>query len=299
MNLIKPKTLKNGDTIGILATSGNLEDNDRLCVQRAVKYLENKGFKVVLSDNVFDKHLYLAGSDDERVRALHEFFLSDEIAAILCLRGGYGALKLVDKIDFRLVKAHPKIFAGYSDVSILNALFLKHSNLMTFYSPMALGDFGAENVSDFSAKNFFDALEQKPLSFMGKKTYFEGTSNGIIFGGNLATVASMAGLDFLPDNDFIFFAEDLHEPVYKIDRCFTQLLGLKNFRKHLKGIILGDFLFVDDEKLLTSYFEELAVKLQVPFASGFAITHAQDKLTLPYGASATLSASKNPIVTIS
>ncbi|MEI8128984.1 MAG: LD-carboxypeptidase, partial [bacterium] len=117
MNLIKPKKLNKGDTIGILPLSGAVESKTNIL--RAKKYFENKGFKVVLSENIFDNHRYLAGTDEKKVEELHKFFANPKISMILCARGGYGAIRLLDKIDFNLIKNNPKIFAGYSDVSAL------------------------------------------------------------------------------------------------------------------------------------------------------------------------------------
>jgi len=121
------------------------------------------------------------------------------------------------------------------------------------------------------------------------KTYFEGSAKGILWGGNLATVVSMCGTDFIPDEKFIFFAEDLNEGVYKVDKMMTQLLNIEKFRKNLQGIILGDFLDVGNKKHFDELFFEIGQKIQKPILSGFKITHAKEKITLPYGAIAEFS----------
>lgn len=321
MNLIKPKKLQKGDTIGILALSGEVKSKTKIL--RAKKYFESKGYKVILSDNIFDKNRYLAGSDEKKVQELHKFFQNPDINMILCARGGYGAIRLLDKIDFDLIKNNPKIFSGHSDVSVIQAMIFKKTGLITFYSPMAQNDFGcgsrseqgelndsdvrvfkqsAENstgainfdVNKNTEKSFFNTLHNtNGLEILPDnkklKVYFSGKCKGILWGGNLASIASMCGLDFIPDEQFIFFAEDLGEDVYKIDRMMMQLLNIERFRKNLSGIALGDFLGIKNEKHFDELFFEIGDKYQVPILSGFKITHAKDKITLPYGTKAQLS----------
>lgn len=291
MNLIKPRKLNKGDKIGIIILSSITE---RKTVLRSKKYFENKGYEVVLSENIFDKNRYLAGKDEKKVQELHRFFKDKDIKMIICARGGYGAIRLLDKIDFNIIKNNPKIFAGYSDLSAIEAMIYKKTGLITFYSPMAQSDFGVEEVSKGVEKSFFEVLQNtKDLQISPEKRktkiYFEGKCKGILWGGNLATVVSMCGLDFIPDEKFIFFAEDLGVDVYKIDKMMTQLLNIEKFRKNLSGIILGDFLDIKNKKHLDELFFEIGEEIKKPILSGFKITHAKEKITLPYGAKAEFS----------
>ena len=121
------------------------------------------------------------------------------------------------------------------------------------------------------------------MCFKGSKSFKEGSANGILWGGNLSTVVSLCGQDFIPDKDFIFFAEDLNEPVYKIDKMFQQLINIPEFSDRCKGIVLGDFLDIDNEVWLDEYFNEIANRLNIPVVSGFKITHAKEKITIPIG----------------
>lgn len=292
MNLIKPKKLNKGDTIGILALSGAVENKENIL--RSKKYFEDKGYKVILSDNIFDKNRYLAGTDEKKVEELHKFFKNPKINAILCARGGYGTIRLLDKIDWNIIKNNPKIFAGYSDASAIESMILTKIGLITFYSPIAQSDFGEINVSPFVEKSFFNTLTNTSnIEFSPDKkkakVYFEGNAKGTLWGGNLATVVSMCGLDFIPDEKFIFFTEDLGEDTYKIDKMMTQLLNIEKFRNNLQGIILGDFLDLTSQKHFDELFSEIGVKYKIPILSGFKITHAKNKITLPYGAQAGFS----------
>lgn len=299
MNLIKPKKLKKGAVIGFIALSGVIEKEEN--IYRAKEYFEKKGYKVIFSKNIFNKNRYLAGSDEDRVKALHEFFKDKSVDAILCARGGFGAIRLLDKINFDLIKNNPKIFAGYSDTSAIQAMILKKTGLITFYSPMVQSDFGVPEVSKITEKSFFKTLENTSgLEIIPErkqtKTYFKGEAKGILFGGNLATLVSLCGLDFIPNEKFILFIEDLNESVYKIDKMLTQLLNIKKFTKNMQGIILGDFLKNGSKKYFDELFFEIGSKYNIPVLSGFRITHACEKITLPYGAQGYFSTESKKLI---
>ena len=270
------------DTIGIIALSGGC---DKEKVEQAKANLEDMGFKVKLSKNIYDQNRYLAGSDENKIKELERFFEDDEVKLILCARGGYGAIRLINKINYGLIKSNPKYFCGFSDVTALLIMVYKKTGLVTYHSPMACTDFtgAGANINKNTKQNFIKAINEEPLCFEGTKIYKEGTAEGVLWGGNLATVVSLCGQDFIPDKDFIFFAEDLNEPVYKIDKMFQQLINIPSFTKYCKGIVLGDFLETDNEEWLYDYFNELADRLKIPTASGFKITHAEEKITLPVG----------------
>lgn len=298
MNLIKPKKLQKGDTIGLLSVSGCIKEIER--IERAKKYFENKGFNVVVSDTTYKKHRYMAGKDDERLKALYDFFKDDKIDAIVCTRGGFGVIRLLEEIDFDLIKNNPKIFVGYSDITALLAMIYKKTGLITFHGPMANGDFGEETVDNFTEELFFSILEEPSImpiynANYGFKTYYKGLAEGILWGGNLSTIASLAGLDFIPDEKFILFLEDLNEPVYKLDKMIMQLLNIDKFKQNLVGLALGKFTGIDNEDYLRELFEELALKLKIPMANNFSISHDKEKYTLPIGVKCTFDDEKGLI----
>ena len=199
MKTIKPKKLKKGDTIGIISLSGAIKSEQKQNIYNAQKYFEEKGYKTVLSKNIFNKKRYLAGEDDFKIECLKEFFENPNINAIVCSRGGYGAIRIINKIDYGVIKNNPKIFAGYSDVTAFLLMIYKKTGLVTFSAPMACGDFGKESVSDFTAEYFFKTLSNSGnLELKPEKTqvFYKGEAEGILFGGNLATVVSLCGQDF-------------------------------------------------------------------------------------------------------
>ncbi|MCD8377711.1 MAG: LD-carboxypeptidase, partial [Candidatus Gastranaerophilales bacterium] len=271
MNYIEPKPLKKGDTIAFIAPAGAVRDIK--AIERAKKYFETNGYNVVYSKHLFNINKYFSDTDENRLADLHEAFKNPKIDAIICARGGYGCLRLVDKIDYDLIKNNPKIFCGYSDITVLSAMFLKRSGLITYSGAMAKGDFGAEKISDFTTANFYKAVEQKEkLSFTAQKTCNTVQAKGTLFGGNLASVVSLCGIEFLPDEDFIFFCEDLNEPVYKIDKMLTQLLNMKNFRTNVKAVVTGDFLECGYPEQLDELFFDISKELNIPVFGGFKIT---------------------------
>ena len=288
MNLLKPPALRIGDTIGIIALSGVVED--KAAVLRASEYFKSVGFNVVLSENIYDAKRYLAGDDDKKISELHRFFSDDNINAVICVRAGYGAIRLINKIDYALLRRNPKIFCGFSDVTALSLMMLKRAGLITYSAPMVLSDFGIEHRSEFTISNFFSVVENNhdiKLKNEGK-IYKNGTAEGIFWGGNLATVVSLCGQDFIPDEPFIFFAEDLNEPVYKVDKMFSQLFNITEFRNNISALVLGDFLNIDNPVWLDDLFEEIAVQYDIPVISGFKFTHGTDKLTVPIGGNASV-----------
>lgn len=282
MNLIKPEKLNAGDTIGILATSGAYTGNKDSILQ-AVSYFEQRGYNIVMSENLFCKDRYLAGNDEKRVEELHKMFINPHIKAIVCLRGGYGAIRIVNKIDYSVIRQNPKIFCGYSDITALNAMFLKRAGLITFSGPMVLSDFAKDTCNVYTTKEFFNTLTNGTLSYKIDKIYKKGNAEGIFWGGNLSTLVSLCGQDFIPDKKFIFFTEDLNEPVYKIDKMFRQLINIESFRKNIQAIVLGDFIELDKEEWFEDLIKEITSELNIPVVKKNGITHLSRKITVPYG----------------
>lgn len=285
MNLIKPKNLNRGDTICIIAPSGEVDEQKIL---QAKQYFENKGFKVKLGSNITKGKNYLAGDDQERLNDLENAFKDKSVNAIICARGGYGAIRLINKFDYNLIQNNPKIFCGYSDITALSAMIFKNTGLITFSAPMAQSDFSSGKINEFTESKFFQTLTQNisELEPTNLKIYKSGKAKGLLIGGNLSTLTSLCGVDFIPNEDFILFAEDLNEPAYKIDRYFTQLLNIEKFRNHLKGIILGDFLDLDNEKYFDDLIYSIANEYDIPILGGYPISHSDTKATIPYGAMA-------------
>lgn len=288
MNLIKPKKIKEGDTISIIAPAG---ETDFEKITRAAEYFKRRNFNVVLGSNIKKSCNGLAGNDEERLADLHNAFLDKNIDAIICARGGYGTLRLINKIDYSIIKDNPKIFCGYSDITVLNAMFYKKCGLVTFSGPMAQSDF-ADEINPYTEKSFFETLSGKSSIILPlKQETIPPVQNarGILFGGNLSTLASLCGVDFIPDEKFIFFTEDINEPAYKIDRYFTQLLNIEKFKNNLNAIVCGDFTGTDKQENLKDLFNSLERELNIPVVKNYPISHSSVKATIPMGGFAELN----------
>ena len=290
LNLIRPKKLKIGDTIGIIAPCGKVDNREN--IDRAVKFFSEKGFNVKVSDHILDKKRYLAGEDDIRLKELYNFFENPKIDAIISLRGGFGAIRLIKNIDYEKIKKNPKIFCGFSDVTALLLMIYKKTGMVTYHAPMIQSDFGQESLDELTINNFFNIFQLDQVEYEGTKIYKSGVCEGILWGGNLSTIVTLCGQDFLPNEDFIFFTEDLNEACYRIDRMFTQLLNIDKFRNNIKGLIIGNFIGVDYEEFLDDLIKEIAEKLNIPVVSGFKITHEKQKITLPIGVNAKIDGLK-------
>ncbi len=283
VNIVKPKNLKIGDCIGIIAPCGCFNNRERL--KNGVEFFESKGFRVKISEEIFAQKRYMAGEDDVRAGEIEKFFADEEVDAIICARGGYGAIRLIDEINYEIIRKNPKIFCGFSDVTALLAMFLKHAGLVTYSAPMINGDFG-NGISEYTFDNFKKAVMSDETLVFDGKILNRGKAQGISFGGNLATLASLCGVDFIPKEDFILFVEDLNEPAYKIDRMLTQLSNIEAFCKHIKGVVFGEFSDVDNYDYLQEIKLEFAQQHNLPALDGIKITHSKDKITVPIGESA-------------
>ena len=296
MDLLIPKKLKKGDTIGILSVSGVIEDKEKL--EKAKIELEEKGYKVKISQTSYTQKDYLCAEDTKRAEELNNFFKDKSINAILATRGGYGAIRILDLIDYEAIKENPKIFAGYSDITALSIMLYRKAGLVTYNAPMAYSDF-ASDISEFTKNSFFNTLENgiSEISIENNpKTYYSGIASGILWGGNLSTLQSLCGLDFIPDEKFILLIEDINEPVYKIDKMLTQLLNIPKFKNKLGAIVFGDFSNIDNENYFENLISELANRLKIPTIKGLKFGHEKDKLTFPIGINAILDTNLNKII---
>lgn len=289
MKILKPKPLQIGDTIGLLSVSGVLNDEKQAELRLAGKYLEKRGYKIVSSVTSCSQKDYLAGTDEQRIKVLENFFIDPHIDAIVATRGGYGTLRILERINYDIIKSNPKLFVGYSDITALLTMFHLRTGLVTFHGPMACADFGKEDVNLHTEWAFFEALTGRMTDIdLGENSiaFNPAVIEGTLFGGNLATFASLVGLDFFPERDIILMLEDINEPVYKIDRMMTQLFNTEKFKKCVKGIILGDFTAVDNVQWLQNFWEDFANRHKVPIATGLCMGHENKKLTIPFGITA-------------
>jgi len=259
-------------TIGLIAPSGNIKDINN--INDKIKILE-KNFKVKKFYNENTCFGYLSDTDENRVKYLESAFLDNETDLILSVRGGYGLVRIIDKINYDLIKNCKKCYAGSSDATILLMALNKKTNIKCFHSLMMTNGF-MENLKDN-----IDIIENNKFN-LNLKTIKKGSCKGKLWGGNLSSLVSvLSGEQYLANGDIILFLEDLNEPLYKIDKMMYEIYRCEKLRKKIKGIIFGDFYLSEEE--ISPLFEEYTKLFNVPSAKTFDITHKMNNVTIPYG----------------
>ncbi len=309
MTLIKPPRLREGDLIGLIAPSGHTSDD---AIQKAVTRIESLGFKVALGNHLREVHGNYAGTAEQRLADLHGMFRDPDIKALWCIRGGSGAISLLKHIDYALVRRHPKILLGYSDITALHLALLRHAGLVTFHGPVASStpsNYSTEHMLavlmdpvptytiPMAMENARRALEEPHYAI---RTVHEGVASGRLIGGNLSMVAALAGTPYAADfRDSLLYLEEVNEAPYRIDRWMTQLDLSVGFSK-AAGVIVGicDNCGPGHEDISLTLDETLDVHLQplhIPAVTGYSIGHIRNQFTLPVGLRATLDTGRQTI----
>ncbi|CUU48080.1 S66 peptidase family protein [Clostridium beijerinckii] len=302
--MIRPRPLKKGDRIGLIAASSPTKP-DR--IEPSIKAMEELGFEVVLGKSCRCNHGYLSGSDEIRANDINKMFDDKTIKGIFAIRGGYGAGRLLDMLDYNMIKRNPKVFAGYSDVTALHTVFNEKCKLITFHTPMISTEFykGVDDYTmDYFIKNIFS---DKPLGILKNpdkqeiKTLVNGKAIGKLVGGNLSLVASSMGTPYeLDTKGKILFLEDVDEYPYKIDRMLLQLKQCGKF-KDAAGIILGSWTGCDpiegnSSLTLMEIFEELIKPENTPTIYNLACGHCAPTISIPLGAKVKINGERSEIV---
>lgn len=299
--MIKPKRLKFGDTIGLVAPSSPIAKEK---MEQGIKKLTDMGFQIVISETAYLSYGYLAGEDELRAAELNHMFHNEDLDGIICLRGGYGAPRILNLLDYEMIKNNPKVFIGYSDITALHTVFNQRSELVTFHGPMVASDISGV-FSEFSKESLLNAVfneEFNPSMANESKeitTINPGVAKGPIIGGNLSLLTSTIGTPYEIDTKGkILLIEEIEEPTFKIDRMITQLI-LSNKMKDAAGIILGDFnnCFPDEEGEFTveELIDNLIKPLNKPTIANLQAGHCEPVITLPLGVNTKLDATKGEI----
>jgi muramoyltetrapeptide carboxypeptidase len=288
-----PTALTAGARVALVAPSGPLRDATDL--ERAIANVRSFGWEPVVGEHILERDGYLAGSDQHRIADLNRLARDDSIDAIWCLRGGYGAMRLLDAIDYDAFAQRPRALIGYSDITALHAAIGQRANLVTFHGPTARAE-----LSEFTRKSFAEAVSAgdgttRTHRGAGMTTLVGGQASGRVVGGNLALVAALVGTPYAWNLDgAILVLEDVSEQVYRIDRMLTQLC-LSGALDRLAGIAFGNFTDIPDdasnaERGLEHVLRQFAENVGVPAVMNFPIGHVPDHLTVPLGAIADLDA---------
>ena len=291
---VKPPALRFGDTVGIVAPASNLKWDD---LEAGSAALQRAGYRPFYHDSILDRDLYFAGSVERRARELEEMFARDEVRAILCARGGYGANYLLRNLDFEKINSHPKIFVGYSDITTLLTYFADSCGLVTFHGPMAAKDWAHEDGVDLvswqaalSASTPWDVALGAGVSGLAY-----GRAEGVLYGGCLSILVSSLGTPYeIKTAGTILFLEDVAAKPFQIDRMLMQL-KLAGKLDDVRGIIFGEMLdcvqTANQGYRLQEVVTRIVGDLGVPVAFGVRSGHVTARnITLPFGVRARLTA---------
>ena len=280
-----------GAIVGVIAPAGPAPAE---AVARVPALIESLGWTPKLFPGCHERLAYLAGDDDCRLRDLHAAFVDPDVAAIFCLRGGYGSGRLLDRIDMALVARHAKPLLGYSDITALHALLSNHG-IASFHGPMPTSDLlDATDIVDAAGPEGFSRLQTgwragDTLAPMRSSAPFaqQGEATGRLVGGNLSIIASLLGTPWALDTrDAILFLEDIGEAPYRIDRLLLQL-RLAGTLDAARGFVLGSF---SDAACPGPTLREYLAPLGKPVLGGWPAGHCKPNLLLPLGVRVALNA---------
>lgn len=323
MKLIHPPRLNPGDTLGIIAPASAPPDPKN--VDRAIAVLEKLGYQTKLAPHAHKRWGYLAGSDRDRASDLMRMFTDKKVNAILCVRGGYGTARLLPLLDYPTIRAHAKIFVGYSDITSLHCAFLMKAGLISFHGPMLNSEFALANLPDFTVQSFLRTLASSPPrpakrgERQGKRQSFDiatdypdqtvqilrrGIARGQLIGGNLALLCTVIGTPWQPSfKNAILFLEDVGEAPYRWDRMLTYLANC-GLLQQVAGIAIGLNADCDDPQAKTAkeYRQSLAevlrdrlLPLKIPLVTGLPFGHVPMNATLPVGIQVELDANRGAL----
>ena len=289
---VKPRALRAGDKVGIVAPASNLK---REMLDAGCDGLRRAGYEPFYFDSILDRDLYFAGSIARRKQELEEMFVRDDIRAIVCARGGYGSNYLLPALDLKKIVAHPKIFVGYSDLTSLLTRFTDATNLVTFHGPMVAKDFALSDGVDLPAwRNATGGGKEWTIgNETGAKPLVAGEAEGTLYGGCLSILVAALGTPFdIETAGTILFLEDIAAKPFQVDRMLMQL-KLAGKLTQVRGIVFGEMLDCRQSPSQDYTLEEVVLRivgyLEIPVAFGLRSGHVSTaNITLPFGVKARL-----------
>lgn len=300
--VIKPKSLKPGDTIAITSPAGAVWDLQQ--TETFSSILKQLGFNVILGKTLTEKWGYFSGKEEARVNELHEFFSNKNIQGIFSMKGGWGCARILDQLDYDLIRKNPKVILGFSDISSLLIAIHQRTGLITFHGPV-----GNSGWNDYTTNVFRSVLQNDlneytypapPANEDPIITLSKGKTSGELIGGNLTVLTNLIGSKYLPDwKGKILFIEDFKEEPYSIDRMLTQL-KLSGILDQVNGVVIGKCnKCLPEEPLksftLTEVLEQHFKAYNKPVFYGAMIGHIENKYTIPIGIKAEMDADKGSI----
>ncbi|MDR6711908.1 muramoyltetrapeptide carboxypeptidase [Pseudomonas hunanensis] len=281
-----PKALPAHACFAIIAPAGPA----RLDPESVRQWFAARGYQCRIYPGVAEAQGYLAGSDQQRLGDLHAAFADPQVDAILCMRGGYGSMRLLDGLDFELIARHPKPLIGYSDITALHTAINRHLGMVTFHGGMLnadlLGDKQEPTLSSLLAQlsgRLGQGAEIVHPAAYPLTTVVPGVASGQLVGGNLSLLGATIGtLAEVETQDSILFIEDVNEPLFRVDRLLTQL-RLAGKLDGVRGVLVGDFAGIT-VAAMTPLLQDIFGPLDVPVLAGWRSGHCDPNVCLPLGA---------------
>lgn len=303
--MLKPKPLRRGDTIGLVGISGvPREPGENF--DRMMGAIDAMGYSVVVADSCREQYGYLSGTDESRARGLNQMFRDDRVDAVVCMRGGYGVARMLDRVDFDVIRANPKLVLGYSDITALHTAIHMKCGMTTIHGPMPTP--GWSKLDDFSRESLLRALSTAgPLGAvhnpegMEPVCYAPGRCSGTFVGGNLTLIASACGTPFALDaTDKVLLLEDVGERIYRLDSMLTQLRQAGLFEQ-CAGVVLGGFTdctveYPDYALYLDDIIRDIIVPAGKPVLGNLSIGHTPTTITVPLGVQCEMDADAGTLV---
>ena len=290
--MLKPKPLRRGDTIGLVGISGAMHDPETK-FEKMMEAIDALGYRTIIADSCREEYGYLSGTDESRAKGLNQMFRDDRVDAVVCMRGGYGVARMLDLVDFDVMRANPKLVLGYSDITALHTAIHQKVGMVTIHGPMPCSAWMEFN--DFTRESMLRALTStEPLGRvvnpegMEPQCIVPGKCTGQLVGGNLTLIASACGTPFALDaTDKVLLLEDVGEYIYRLDSMLTQLRQAGMFEQ-CAGVVLGGFTNCTEEYEryalhLDDIIRDIIVPAGKPVLANLSIGHMDTKITVPLG----------------
>ena len=289
MTVHKPEPLKKGATIGVVAPAGCI---DEASLKAGTEAIRAYGYRVELAQSIGGRKGYLAGSAEQRALDFETFFRRSDIDAIFCARGGFGSVQILPFLKLQFAR-HPKIFVGYSDITILLNWLLQAHRMVTFHGPMVAMDF-AKGLKESSRSHFWGTLtgEKTIGTFNLGAVIRPGKTVAPMMGGCLSILVTTLGTPYEIDTrGRLLFLEDVGEKPYRVERMLTQL-KMAGKLEDLAGVVCGDFAGCEGEgsRGVREIVAEIFRDAEYPVVMGLAAGHGQENLLLPFGVNMALNA---------
>ena len=287
--IIRPRVLKRGDTIGVVAPAGPFK---KAAFDVGIKLINEMGFNTRVHPWAYQSERYLAGTDDHRATQFNAMMADESVQAVMCARGGYGAMRILDQLDFDAIESNPKPVIGFSDITAMHQVIQLKTGLVTFHGPMVTT---LSKLTGLGRRSWYESLTgERDFSslFSDLRVLKSGSAEGRLVGGNLATLCHMVGTPYgAAYKGAILIIEDVGEAPYRVDRMLTQM-RLAGVLDGIAGLILGRFIdcgrFDEIDEIVAERFEDM----EIPVLSGAPFGHGRENTLVPLGVPARLDGDK-------